>query len=362
MFSLLLACTFGSPDSSDSVVDSGDRGLGVEGCHAQPRQADEHDLWLAFPYTSAGGQADTWRRFRYSSAGLEELETVDVARSTGGRGAWTPDGEFLYLVDDSGVIHGPAGPWSELYASGLTVARSGEEAWVINPNWADSGGGVYRVDIDCDTGALGSPELLFTGKNTAAVVLRPGTESEAAIVTRELDGVFGMAHLVDLATGETFQNIDAFGDDEAIVSDAAWDHEGQRLLVADYSEWSGVPTRVAVVEEGGPIGLVEVNDPVSVVTAPWPGSSGAVVSGYGNAVYELQRDEAYSLGAKVASPALPGSVVVVRQGALKGRVLVVENTGVQELQLLEGGGVEDLGLLQSWSGLEGIPGAIALQP
>ncbi len=361
MISLLLACAASTPDSADPG-DSGDSGLLVEGCHAQPRSEDRHALWLSFPYTSEAGQSPAWKRFELEE-GLSEQESLELGRAVGWRGAWTPDGAFVFLVDESGVVHTPAGAWSEVYASSLTVSRSGEQAYVVNPNWADSGGGVYRASIDCDTGALGTPELIWTGKNASVVALRPGTLSEAAVITRELDGVAGIVHRVDLETGEVLEHIDAFGDDEAIVSDAAWDYEGERLLVADYSEWSGVPTRVAVVADGGPVGLVEVSDPVSLVTAPWPDSSALVVSGYGDAVYELVRtQDSYELGAKVASPALPGSAVVIERGGRAGRVLVVENTGLQELAFNEGGGVQDLGILQSWSGLEGIPGAIALQP
>ncbi len=355
---LLLACT-SSPKSGDSPADSG---VQVEGCHAAPRSADSHELWLSFPYTSSGGQTPAWKRFAYDGLLVEE-GSLELGRSTGGRGAWTPDGAFVFLVGDSGEVHTPAGPWSASYASSVAISRSGEQAFLVNPNWAESGGGVYRADIDCDTGALGSPELIWTGKNASVIALRPGTTSEAAVISRELDGVAGIVHLVDLETGQVLEHIDAFGDDEAIVSDAAWDFEGQRLLVADYSEWSGVPTRVAVVEDTGPVGLIEVNDPVSLVTAPWPDSSALVVSGYGDAVYELVRtQDGYELGARVASPALPGAAVVLQRGGQAGRVLVVENTGLQELSFTEGGGVSDLGLLQSWSGLDGIPGAIALQP
>ena len=334
----------------------------VEGCHATPRDADDHALWLAFPYDAAGGPSDLWRSYAYDGA-LTEVGDASFGRAWWGRGAWTPDGAFLFVVDDDGVVHGPANELAAPYTSAVTVDRTGETAWLVNPNWADSGGGVYRASIDCETGALGAPELVWTGKNTAAVVLRPGTASEAAIVTRELDGVPGQVHLVDLATGDVFAHLDAFGDDEAIVSDAAWDYEGERLLVADYSAFSGVSNRVAVVTDAGPVDVIEVYDPVSLATAPWPDGSALVVSGYGNAVYELERTEdSYVLGAEVVSLDLPGVAVGVARGAQRGRVLVTENSGLWELELLDGGGVVDHGRLLGGSGLTEIPGAIALQP
>ena len=355
----LLAC---SGDPMDSGAPDTDSGFEVQGCHATPVERTSHDLWVSFPYNDDASQSDAWKRFTFDGD-LAETETVEVGRATSGRGAFTPDGEFVFLVDDVGGVHGPAGSSSSPYVSFVTIDRSGETAWMVDPNWADNGGGIYRASVDCDTGAMGEPELVWTSKNAAAVVLRPGTISQAAIIARELDSVPGGVHLVDLATAEVLTSIDAFGDDEAIVSDAAWDFEGERLLVSDNSEFSGVATRVAVVDEEGPLSVVDVPDPVSLVTAPFADSSALAVSGYGDAVYELVRTaDSYTLGEEVASPALPGSGVVIERGPLVGTVLVVENTGLWQLEFVEGGGVTDRGRLVGWSGLAGIPGAVALQP
>ena len=356
----LLACT-PTPGDSSSVTETGDSAV-FDGCHARPRTGDSHELYVSFPYNDDASQSDTWRRFRFDGELVEE-EEFELGRATQGRGAWTPDGEFVFLVDDTGGVHGPAGSTTEPYVSSVTVDPAGEVAWLIDPNWAENGGGLYRADIDCDTGALGEPELIWATKNAAALALRPGTASEAALIARELAGVAGGVHLVDLESLEVLAHIDAFGDDEAIVSDAAWDFEGERLLVSDNSEFSGVATRIAVIAESGPIETLEIEDPVSLVTAPFANSSALAVSGYGDAVYELVRTaDSYAVGEEVASPALPGPAVVVERGALTGTVLVVENTGLWQLEFSEGGGLEDGGRLVGWSGLAGIPGGIALQP
>lgn len=361
--------TGGPGDDGADDTGGGDTGaLEVEGCHATPRSASEHTLWLAFPYDAGGGQADTWRSFRYDEAGLEETGSAEPGRAWSGRGAWTPDGAFPFLVDDQGRVHGPANTLTEPYTQSVTVDRSGEILWLVNPNWAESGGGVYRADIDCETGELGTAELVWSAKNASVLALRPGRATEAAVVAKELDGVAGLVHHVDLATGAVLSRSTAFGegstgDTAAIVSDAAWDHEGERLLVADNSEFSGVDTRVAILDEDGPLQVIEVPDPVSLQTAPWPDASAVVISGYDDAVFELAREgEGYTLAGHVASPALPGSAAGVARGALRGRVLVSENAGIWELELLEGGGVEDHGRLLSGSGYEDIPGALALQP
>ena len=367
---LLGACT-GDGDvpspRGGSAKDSGgsdtDLDVEVEGCHAEPREADTHEVWAAFPYTASAGQSDLWRSYGYDGDALTETDSIELGRAWTGRGAWTPDGAFAYLVDEDGRVHTPAGIWQELYVSSLTLDRSGEIAWLVNPNWADSGGGIYRATVDCDTGALGSPELVWTGKNASFVVLRPGTASEAAVITRELDGVAGIVHFVDLWTGEALAHHDAFGDDEAIVSDAAWDHEGERLLVADFSEFSSQPTRVAIVSDSGPVDIIEVEDPVSVLTAPWPEGDGLVLSGYGNAAFVLERTEdSYTLGGQVASLSLPGIAADIRRGGQRGHVLVPETTGLHLLRFEEGGGLSDGGPLLYGTEYTDSVGAIAVQP
>ncbi len=68
------------------------------------------------------------------------------------------------------------------------------------------------------------------------------------------------------------------------------------------------------------------------------------------------------VGAKVASPALPGAAVVLTAGAQAGEVVVSENTGLWGLAFDADGNLVDRGRLAGWDGLDGIPGAIALQP
>ena len=115
--------------------------------------------------------------------------------------------------------------------------------------------------------------------------------------------------------------------------------------------------------DAGALQVIEIEDPVSLVTAPWAGGDALVVSGYGDGVFALARTaNGYDLGAKVASLALPGAAVGIRAGGQLGQVVVVENTGLWGLSFSTGGGVADDGRLVSWDGLGGIPGGIALQP
>ncbi len=366
---VLAACTSGT-STTTTTVDSGTATTSIAGCHANPRDADDHALFVAFPYTADAGQSDVWRRFSYPSELGDASAALTLARAPFGRGAWTPDGAIAALVGDDGSVHTLHLDSDELrrtetpYVSSVTFDATGEIAWLVDPNWPENGGGLYRASVDCDTGHLGEPELVWTTKNAAVLALRPSHPGQAALVARELDGAAGIVHFVDLWAGEVLASVDAFGDDEAIVSDATWDFEGEQLLVADHSEFSGVPTRVATVHvDAGPMNVVDVQDPVSLVAAPLAGGNAAVVSGYGNAVYELVRTDAgFELGAKVASPALPGAAVVLTAGAQAGEVVVSENTGLWGLAFDADGTLVDRGRLAGWDGLDGIPGTIALQP
>ena len=99
--------------------------------------------------------------------------------------------------------------------------------------------------------------------------------------------------LLALSTGAVLAGIDAFGDDEAIVSRAAISDSGW-VLVGDYSEFSGQPNRVAAVRIDGdtladPVLVDDVYDPAAVV--PNPVGPGALVpSGYGDRYWLLGED------------------------------------------------------------------------
>ena len=58
---------------------------------------------MAFPYDEDGGQSELWRTFSYGADRLDETGTTELGRAWSGRGAWTPDGAFVFLVDDDGV-------------------------------------------------------------------------------------------------------------------------------------------------------------------------------------------------------------------------------------------------------------------
>jgi hypothetical protein len=372
----------GTPGGSDSG-DSADSDEPVaEGCHATPLPDDSDRLLLvSFAYDSDYQSSELWGAARLAQDGT--LTTLDVELSlghtTGRVGAFTPDGAFGFVTTDMGLLSTVAvGDDLEptivdaevdagLYAEALVVHPSGEWLLATDGNWPENGGGLYRLAIDCDSGALGAAERLFEAKNPFGVARRPGTIDQYAFYGREVPGTASGTnlHLVDLSTSPAtiLSSVAAFPDEDAIVSDLAFDHDGDSVLVADHSEWTGNPTRIAAVEvEEDTLrltGTLEVDDPMDLVAAPWPGGGMLVLSGYGDAVWALdQSGDSWSVGAKVASSALPGAAVVVTGGPLQGRVLVAEVNGVRAIDLSDDGGATDLGIVAEWDAL---PWGLALR-
>lgn len=370
----------GTPGGSDSGDDSGDPV--AEGCHATPL-ADESDrlLLVSFPYDSDFETSDLWGAARLGQDGA--LTTIDVelslGRTTGRVGAFTPDGAFGYVTTDMGLLSTvsvgddglPSAIAAEvdagLYAEALLVHPSGEWLLATDGNWPDNGGGLYRLPIDCDTGLLGPAERLFEAKNPAGLARRPGTIDQYVFYGREVPGTASGTnlHLVDLSTSPAtiLSSVAAFPDEDAIVSDLAFDHDGGSVLVADHSEWTGNPTRIAAVAvEGDALrltGTLEVEDPMDLVAAPWSGGGMLVLSGYGDAVWALDRSgDTWAVGDKVASSALPAAAVVVTAGPQRGRVLLAEVNGLRAIDLPEAGGADDRGIVAEWDAL---PWGLALR-
>ena len=169
--------------------------------------------------------------------------------------------------------------------------------------------------------------------------------------------------------------IDVFPDEDAIVASAAVTADGRYVLIGDNTMLLGANTRVGVVEvTGGTIVakqvLAPLEDPFSIVTSPY-NDRAIVVSGFGNAIFELSYDAANSttpftivgeLNYSGSNPSLPNKAVMVDRGDLTGLVLVAENQGVRRVEFKGGGQIQDHGLTSFGQGTEYIVGAIGVQP
>jgi hypothetical protein len=383
--------TSGDPDGGPDGGDVDADGL----CERVPGDPDQtRRVVVSLPYDAAGGQASTYEVLTLDAAG--ELTAggarFAMGRSTIGTIRFTADGRIGMVAQEDGtigvfrldaagavtVVH--AAFAGDFYAEDVVIDPFGFRAYVVDPDWRENGGGIYRVAIGCD-GTLTDGGLWVAAKSPHAFVLRGGA---AASPTRALlvaaDVLASPAgddvHWLDVsgATPVLLDGADAFGDDDAIAGGVTVTAGGAHVLIGDTSQFSGVPNRVAVVGLAGDTltpaqVLTPLEDPLSLVASPLDDTVLAV-SGFGDAFYGLgytpQAATPFSLGAQVAyagaPPELPGHAVMIDRGSLRGLALVAENLGVRRVRFAGGGVITDLGKTSTGTGYERIVGAIGVQP
>ena len=151
--------------------------------------------------------------------------------------------------------------------------------------------------------------------------------------------------------------------------------DGRYGLLADNSLFGTSGHRVAVVgvEDDG-LRAVQVlqpfTDPAALAFSPY-GNAALVVALEDDAIHHLAYDPdnataPFSITGEVAytggGPLLPGSAATITQGSLTGLVLVGENTAVRRLRFEEDGSVTDLGTTSMGEGMDGLAGAMGVQP
>jgi hypothetical protein len=313
--------------------------------------------------------------------------TFDLGRSTVGEIAFTPDGEVGLVVQEDGSIgvfrfdgDTPAvvdSHWTDgdLYATSIVMDPGGAVAYVLDDQWRENGGGVYRVAIGCD-GALTSMGLWFASKLPGGLAMRG---DRFLLAATDVDGSTpgDDAHSLDRNVDPPARTagVDAFGDDDDIVGSTAITNDQQHFLIGDNNSFGTAPNRVAVVgigADGDALAAEQLisplEDPIALLPSPF-GDVVLAVSGFGNAVFVLTQHAGAppftndgELTYTGAAPQLPGGAVQISQGTLRGLALVAENLGVRRIQMAGGGTVTDLGLLSLGSGSDAITGSIGVQP
>ncbi|MFO0761325.1 MAG: hypothetical protein U0359_32910 [Byssovorax sp.] len=368
-------------------------GGGAPACSRPPAPADAlRKLIVSHPYDPDGNPAPLWEVFDLPSNGqlAKTGKTFTMGKAFHDTITFTPDGKVgiavqddgslgVFRVEDSGditVVHQAFE--GSFYADSIVIDPDGNHAIVLDGNWQNNGGGLYRITIGCD-GTLTDEGQIAPSKNAYGMVRLASNPDHAVLAAPEvLDSTpANNAHLLDLSgpSPVLLGGAPAFPDKEAIVSSVARTPDDLFVLIADYSEFASVPNRIAVVGVG-PNGLAPVqtlsplNDPFAVVTSPY-GNAAIVVSGYGNAILRLAYDPTSSAAPFTnkgpipyngKKPALPGSAVLVERGALRGHVYVAEDVGVRQVRFEPDGNVTDLGAFILGPGLETIVGAIGVQP
>lgn len=359
------------------------------GCARTPAAADRtRYIVVSHPFAEGGGSATAWEVLSLSTSGVIATTgtTFEMGRGNEGRVAFTPDGEVgvadqddgtlgIFTIDEGGAVTVVEAGWNggdAFYAAGVVMAPDGARVYVLDSQWRENGGGIYAVALGCD-GAPTLEGLVAAARLPYELVLAGDRALLAAADI--LDSAAGDdAHLIAWPDPEVVAGADAFADDEQIVSAAALTADGDYFLIGDNSAFSGLPNRVAVVRvDGDALAAVQtlspVEDPVAIVASPTDDAA-LVVSGFGDAIFELDYDPANTaapftlvgeLTYEGAGPQLPGAAVLIERGALAGHVFVAELLGVRAL-VFESGSVTDLGVTEIGTGNPAIVGAIGVQP
>ncbi len=392
----VLGCGGGSGDRPAADAATGDDAGGgggdggVDGCVRAPAPADRvRHAVVSHPYDGDGDPASGWEVLSVATDGALAATgtTFTMGRATGGTVAFTPDGAIGVAAQEDGSLGvfalSPGGEvevieagWrGSMYAGAVVAAPDGGGVYVLDSQWRENGGGVYRVDIDCE-GNVSDGGLVAAARLPYALVFEGGGARALAAASDILDSSAGAdVHLVDVAVGDVLAGADPFPDDEQIVASAATTADGAYLLVGDNNQFYSseeLANRVAVVRVDdtslAAVQTLPVEDPVAIATSPFDDGA-VVVSGFGDAIIALTRDDGdskpFALAGEIdytgPAPQLPGAVASVDRGALRGHLLVAELLGVRHLAFGRGS-VSDLGLLALGEGTEAITGALGVEP
>jgi hypothetical protein len=372
-------------------VDAGaDAGSG--GCPREAAPADRsRKVVVSHPFDSDSNPDNRYRVLELSSEGeLSDSGTVfRMGRSTGGEIAFTPDGRIgiapqedgtlgVFRFDDQGepvVVHDRFDR-EFLYASRVVMGPRGDRVWILDTEFEDVGGGLYRAWIGCD-GRLSGVDKILPAQ--LAYHLKTLGDGRAVLAAKGVSGEVGSsdAYLLDGwdGTPEVLDQADAFGDDEAIMNSTAVTSDGQFMLIGDNGELSDPPNRIAIAAIGqdslSPVQVIsDFRDPNELIASPF-GDLVLAVSGYRDAIFALNYapdggDEPFSVRGELdyegPRPRLPGEAVMVRRGPLEGLVLVVQTSEVRRLRFEGGGEVTDLGAFDLGDGVGSLTRAIGVQP
>jgi hypothetical protein len=396
---ILAACGGGSHDTPMMDAPSGDgsgSGSGSAGCPRVPGADDKpRHVVVSHPYDDNGNGAPVFEVLDLSSTGeltrAQPPRTFMLAkRASFGTVEFTPDGQIgvvaledgsvgaFALADDGTVTVTEPGLHGAGYIEKLVMSPDGDRVWGLDPDTVANHGGVYELGIRCD-GTLEDHGAIVTGDVPRALVL---DGAQAVLAARSVfDQTPGTndVHLLDwsatpalVASADAFPGTGTDGLDAAIVGGAAATSDGAFVLIGDTAavDLSNTPNRVAVVSTSAgaltPVTVLSpLEDPEAIVTSPF-GHVAIASSAFGDALFVIDDQGGWRIRGQVTytggRPQLPGDMVELRRGAVRGHVFVSENVAIRHLVFHEDGSVEDLGTLAFGDGLSAINGVIGATP
>ena len=375
------------PDTSDTA-DTSEPDTVKPTCVTLPVGHTRH-IVVSRPYDEHGDPSTHWETYPLRTDATLGPRTASFSlgaagRAVGGKVAFTEDGALALAAHDRGevsvfAIDGDGGvkviqPATDLGPYVGSIVVRGDDVFLVDSNWQNNGGGIYHSKLACD-GALSTPTLLYPTKLAYGLTLLDTANGlEHLVMAREaVDTTSGYVHRV-LLRGSTWTraaSVDVFGDADAITPAMAVTPDGRYVVVADHSEFSGVPNRIGIASLD-PMDTRQVltpfDDPYDLVASPHNDAVLAVL-GYANRVTVLKYDaDAANPFTNAGYPTFSGQVPQLPSDAVRLHgdhediVYVVENTALRVFRFNGDGTVTDLGRQLFGSGLTSIPGAIGAQP
>jgi hypothetical protein len=343
------------------------------------------------PYSAAGTSSTLWQVYPLQGdatlgASRGTFDMGAAGRAFSGKVAFREDGAIGVTVHDRGevgvfALDGDGKVTVLMAATDLgpyvdEVVVRGDEVYLVDSNWPNNGGGIYRANLGCD-GTIGEVEFLYPTKLAAGLRFIDGMGAggvEHLVAAREaVTTDLGHVHRVAYSDGawRRVGGVDLFGDDEAIMSSLAVTEDGRYALVGDNSAFSGVPNRVGVAAlspMGAKVALSPFDDPFDLVVSPY-NDAVLVVLGFANRVNVVRYDadaatpfvNAGSPTYATQFPQLPADAMRVG-GDHEDVVFVIENTAIRRFRFNGNGTVTDLGRVITGEGYLSIPGALGIQP
>ncbi|MBK6464882.1 MAG: hypothetical protein IPF92_28350 [Myxococcales bacterium] len=379
------------PDGAPPPGDGGDGGgpPPIVTCHATPRPDGPRKMLVTRPRSkeAAGGYSTNAKLLEVldvSAAGALSRpgKVLDMAGPTQGAPVFTPDGAIAIVpmggkaglasivFDAAGnptVVETSFAPEGRLSNTTVVIDATGSRAFALDSNTVANGGGVYEVRIACDGRLTLIGKSLPSEKSQQLALL----DANRGLYSGAVVGGKGDLHLFDLVTKFPTASVAAFGDDDASASSVAVTPDGKFAVVTDTGFLAG--NRLAVVD----LATMTTKQKVAV-----DGPEAFLVSPFGNAMMLVQSDTAdayvpvtYSptaaapltLGTKIAATRkveLPSGPVLMKNGALKGTVYVVEVSGIRAVRWDAAGRLADVGLfsMDVDKDLFNAPFALGVQP
>lgn len=369
------------PDMPDADVDMNV----VPTCRTLAPADRGRKLVVAKPYAEGGTKKNSFDVYDLSAAG--ELTSVSTTfelgnPATSGTIVFTPDGEIGIARLDNGTLgsfrvgatdvqvlqaaHDPGEYISDI----IFPPGDGSVLYAVKVGWRNTGGGLYAIPVDCETGMLGEATLIAPSKLLYGIAF--DQEKRAFVAAMDILDSEEPNHIHEMVLDPIPQRLQsgrAFPDDDAIMAGFDITPDASIALIGDTNVFG--QNRLGVVKLQAPmtsLQVLEIEDPEDIIVSPY-GNAAVVASVFGDSllVLDISNDPIAPVSIRgelsTANPVLlPGNMVALRRGSLTGNVWVSENVGLRRIRFEPNGTVTDVSFTSTGEGVLGISGAFGIQP